>query len=115
MKTPITNGKLLTLSTSDSDLKMFLFEIMMQPKCREWYKRNTIIIKVLHESHQRLIDKYFERNEDGSIKYTEAEKNWDDEKLAAFIPVPIYKEGMTKELFEVAQKEWSLKEKTMEL
>ena len=116
-KVPITNGKLLTLASSDQDLKMFLFEKMMFPKVAEFYKRNTIIIKSLHESHQRLIDKYFERNEDGSIKYTALTGVSLTEKWHELdnIPEPIYKHGMTKEMFEIEQKEWSLKEKMMEV
>jgi hypothetical protein len=109
MKVPITNGQLLTLATSEQDLKLFLFEAMMQPKVKEFHKQNQFILHRLHESHQALIEKFFERNEDGSVKMTEE----DPEKN--ILGSPIYKLGMTKELFEVEQKEWSLKEKTMEV
>ena len=117
-KIPITNGKLLTLTTSEDDLKMFLFEIMMRPKMNEFYKRNSIIINSLHESHQRLINKFFEKNDDGSLKYSEnleGYKDSDGNLVAGIPPSPIYKSGMTQEMFATEQKEWSEKQKTMDI
>lgn len=108
---PISNSKLLTLTTDENELKMFLFEKMMRPRINDFYKKNTIIINSLHDSHQRLIEKFFVRNNDGSIKYTEGDKIATPE----IYPEPIYKSGMTKEMFQIEEKEWSLKTKTMSL
>ncbi len=115
---PISNAQLLTLSTDENELKMFLFEMSMRPKVQAFYERNAINIKALHESHQKLIGKYFERDEHGQIKYTERVAGGKDllgNMTQGIAPEPIYLPGMTKELFEIEQKEWSLRIKKIEL
>lgn len=93
---------------NEDALKMMLFEKMMRPRINQWRKENNIVSSGIHASHRRLVEKYFVI-EDGKVKMTQGDPK-------ATLPIEstqVFREGMTKEQFDIEEKEWMAKEKTM--
>ena len=107
-KQTITQGQMLTLIYDENELTMMLFNKMMKPEIDKWRQNNTILSASVQASHRTLIEKYFVI-ENGRIKETLG----DHTTTPPTLPSKVYKEGMTEEMFNAEEKQWSEEKKTM--